>query len=120
MNWVTAMNRWPAASGAVGDIADIDEAEAEPRHARAAVQEPLDGLQRIADVVVQNRADDGPGVDRCESVLLAALIDQIPSRQLGDGLRPHIGCESRVVGISPVLLVQDLGVSSLGEPDGGD
>ena len=57
----------------VGDIAHVDEVEAEPGHARHAVEQPLDRLERVGEVVVQNRADDGARVDDGEPVLRAAL-----------------------------------------------
>ena len=90
----------------VGDVSDVDQAEAQPRHPGRAVQEPLNRLQRVGEVVVQHRPDDGAGVDDRQAVFLAPLAHQVPGRPLGDRLRANVGRESRAVGVRPVALVE--------------
>jgi hypothetical protein len=69
---------------------------------------------------MQHRADDRPGVDHGQAILGASLLHQVPGGQLGDRLRADVGSEALVVRVGPVVLVEHLGLGTLGEPDGGD
>ena len=87
----------------VGDVADVDEAEPEPRYGRhPAAEQPFDQLQREGDVVAEGRADDGARIDDRQPLLGAGLADQAPGLPLGDRLRARVGRQARIVAVRPV------------------
>ena len=106
----------------LGDVADVDEGEAELRDRRhVAGDQAVDRLDREGVVVVQDGADDRPGLDRRQALLVAGLLDQVPGGALGDRLRAGVGGLRGVVAVGPVGLGVGAGLARLvGRAGGGD
>ncbi len=108
----------------VGDVAHVDQVEADPRRAGHPGEQALHDFERGRAVGAAHRPEDGAGVDDGQALGLAHLLDQIPGRPLGDRLRARIGRQRRIVEVGPVRLVQApprcLGAATDGRDRRGD
>ena len=97
------MKRSPPASGGghrpdlqVGDVADVDEAEPDPRHAGHPVEQPFD---RPRSENERSSLSTGPriapGLTTASAGLRPLLAHQVPGRALGDRLRLGVGRSAR-------------------------
>ena len=91
-----------------GDIAHIDDAEADARRAGQLAGEQLrEDLDRGGEVPAHHRAQHSGGVDGGQLKALAFAVHVFPGGALGDGLGAGIGgIVGEVAGIRPVFLGQ--------------